>query len=284
MPELASVNGVITPIPEARIPITDRGFLFGDAAYEVIRVYGGRPFTLREHLERLLATCEGMRLAAPPTCDALAAECQRLVDASGLGEAALFIHVSRGPDGQGPSLSDFTRHTVVIRCERPPAWPASHYTDGIKLITVEDSRWVGGALKTVNLLPRVLAFEAARDAGAAEALWVDPDGCIREGLSCNVFAWLEGRLVTPPLTGRILAGITRSTVLGLVDAQGHPAAEDCITVPGIRAAEEVFICSTTREIIPVVRIDDQLIGDGRPGARTRALLTNYREMARGSRG
>ncbi len=280
MPALASVNGVITSISEARIPITDRGFLFGDAAYEVIRVYGGHPFTLREHLDRLLASLAGMRFAAPPTYETPAAACQRLIDASGLDEAALFLHVSRGPDGQGPALADATDHTVVIRCEAPPSWPASHYTDGIKLVTLDDSRWVGGALKTVNLLPRVLAFEAAHEAGAAEALWVDPDGCVREGLSCNVFAWIGGKLVTPPLTGRILAGITRSSVLTLVDAEGHPAVEDCISVPGIRAAEEVFICSTTREIIPVVQIDDTTIGSGCPGSRTMDLLAAYRRRAR----
>jgi len=280
MPALASVNGVISPISEARIPITDRGFLFGDAAYEVIRVYGGRPFTLTEHLERLLTTLTGMRFASPPTLEALAAECQRLIDASGLDEAALFLHVSRGPDGQGPALADATAHTIVIRCEAPPLWPACHYRDGIKLVTLDDSRWTGGALKTVNLLPRVLAFEAAHEAGAAEALWVDPDGCVREGLSCNVFAWIGGRLVTPPLTGRILAGITRSTVLSLVDAEGHPVVEDCVSVPAIQAADEVFICSTTREIIPVVQIDDARIGDGRPGARTMDLLAAYRRMAR----
>lgn len=280
MPELASVNGLVTTIADARIPIMDRGFLFGDAAYEVVRVYDKRPFMLKEHLERLDATCRGMRFANPPSPAAIETDCLELLDASGLSEAAFYIHLSRGNEGQGKTLEQFTRPNVVIRCEAPPDWPESYYADGIKLITMSDLRWSRGDLKTVNLLPRILAFEAAYQAQAAEALWVDPDGRVREGLSCNVFAWQSDTLVTPPLTGRILPGIPRSVILKLASDNNFDVRETPLLLDELLLADEVFICSTTRELIPVVSIDDSIIGNGRPGTRTVQLLDFYRALAR----
>lgn len=279
MPELASVNGVVTPVQEARIPITDRGFLFGDAAYEVVRVYSQRPFLLRPHLQRLMATCQGMRFANLPTLEELEQQCLSLCQQSDLCEAAIFLHVSRGDDGQGKLLAEYTRPNIVIRCEAPPHWPETHYTQGVKLITVKDQRWLRGDLKTVNLLPRILAFEEAFQADAVEALWVDEEGFVREGLSCNVFAWLDDTLVTPPLTGRILPGITRQVILDLAGKQGAHALERKIQVDEILQAQEVFICSTTRELIPVVRIDQTAVAGSAPGARTLSLLDAYRHLA-----
>ncbi len=141
-----------------------------------------------------------------------------------------------------------------------------------------DHRWTRSELKTVNLLPRTLAFEAAREAGALEALWVDGSGCVREGLSCNVFAWLDDSWTTPVLDGHILAGITRSTLLEVCREAGTSTCERCISIDELKGAPEVFISSSTRELMPVVRIDDDLIGDGRPGMRTLELLRRYRAL------
>ena len=146
------------------------------------------------------------------------------------------------------------------------------------MITVEDQRWLRGDLKTVNLLPRILAFEHAFQADAAEALWVDPDGFVREGLSCNVFAWRSGTLTTPPLTGRILPGITRSAVLTLARRAGLTVAEARIPLTRLLNADEAFICSTTREIVPVVQVDEHPIGHGRPGSLTLDLYSHYKAL------
>lgn len=281
MPEpLASVNGVVTPLAEAVVPVTDRGFLFGDAAYEVVRVYEGRPFRLEAHLERLLNTCRGLRFAAVPDAAELARTCRDLVRASGFADASLAIQVTRGRNqGHGP-LAAHTTPTIVVRVEEPPPWPAVWYVDGVALITVPEQRWAHNELKTVNLLPRILAFDDARAKGAAEALWVSEDGAVWEGLSCNVFAVEGGALLTPPLGPHVLAGVTRGAILELAPAAGLVVREQRLPRRDLLRADEVFIASSTREIVPVVRIDDETVGGGRPGPRTLDLHARYRAVVR----
>jgi D-alanine transaminase len=280
MPELASVDGVVTPLAEAVVSITDRGFLFGDAAYEVVRVYGGVPFRLEAHVARLLHSCRGLRFAAVPDAATLARTCRDLIARSGLAEAALGVQVTRGLNGPTGVLSAYRTPSVVVRVERPPAWPAVWYEEGTALVTVPEQRWAHNELKTVNLLPRILAWDDAHAAGAAEALWTSPDGAVLEGLSSNLFAVFGAVLWTPPVGAHVLAGVTRGAVLELAPAAGLTVREERLPYEALRAADEVFTASSTRELVPVVRLDGAGIGAGRPGPRTLDLLARYRALVR----
>lgn len=279
---LASVNGVVTPLAQAVVPVTDRGFLYGDAVYEVVRVYDGHPFRLAAHIARLLASCRGLRFAAVPDAAALAQTCRDLVRASGLADASLALQVTRGPNRPEGALGLYDQPTVVVRVEPPPPWPAVWYMDGVALITVTEQRWAHNELKTVNLIPRILAFDDARARGAVEALWVGPDDAVWEGLSCNVFAVRGAALVTPPLGPHVLAGVTRGAILELAPAAGLEVREERLVRGDLLRADEVFIASSTREIVPVARIDGQPIAAGRPGPRTLDLHARYRALVRSS--
>jgi len=235
---------------------------------------------MTQHLERLRVTCRGLQFAKVPALSDLAADCLDLVRLSGLTDAVLYLHISRGQESFGRKLSDYRSPNVIIRAAHPPAWPKSSYQDGVKVITLGDQRWSRAELKTVNLLPRVLAFEVAKSANAVEALWVDPDSTVHEGLSCNVFAWVNNLLVTPPLSGRVLAGITRSAIFEICRGAGIEFSELPLSLTDLYEAEEAFICSTTRQLMPVVSVDDRTIGSGRPGPKTQDLRRRYRDLVR----
>lgn len=269
------LNGRYVPYEEARVPVEDRGFLFGDGIYEVIKIYRGRPFRLRDHLARLERSAREILLELPDVDWGGVVE--RLVRGGGLADrdATVYIEVSRG---SGPRAHHFppagTPPTVLALARELPGVSPEFRERGATAITHPDLRWARCDIKSVNLLPNVLAKEKAVRAGAYEAILVR-DGVAIEGSSSNFFAVLDGAVVTHPEGPHILSGVTRAAVLGLARDLGYQVVEAPILVADLRRASELFVTSTTAEVMPIVRVDGEPVGDGRPGPVARKLCEAF---------
>jgi D-alanine transaminase len=278
MKPLANVNGQIMPLDEVRITPLDRGFLFGDAVYEVLRVYGGRPFLLDEHLERLAHSLEAIRIGGID----LGRLRRRILDtiaAGPFGEAVVYIQITRGA---APRTHAFPAGAVPLEFLYVEAFEDRHpelRERGAAVITYPDIRWDRCDIKSTNLLGNVLAAQAAKEAGAYEAILYLPDGTITEGSRTSFFGVLGGRLLTAPATSAILPGITRRLILDLARAQAIPIEEHVLTLADLPRVTELFLTGTTSEVLPVVRVDGQPVADGRPGPVTRRLQEAYRRAA-----
>jgi D-alanine transaminase len=275
------LNGRFVPAETATVPLGERGLLFGDGIYEVYRTYEGRPFRMKEHLERLRRSAEAVRLELPEVdWPALHGE---LMERNGLetADATVYIQLTRGapatrkhgfpPSGTAPTF--FVQARAIA-----PLDPALR-RDGAAVITRPDLRWGRCDIKSVNLLPNVLANQEAQEAGAWEALFVR-GGTVTEGTHTNAFAVVSGRLRTHPEGPGILGGITRSAVLEAAGAAGMAAEERGVTTAELATASEVFLTGTTAEVLPVVRIDARPVASGRPGPVAGRLLEAFRSLTR----
>lgn len=280
MRAMASINGQCVPLAEARVPALDRGFLFGDAVYEVIRVYRGKPFLFDEHLARLRRSLEAIRL--PYTdLEGLRLRVLRMISEYGFQEAVIYIHLTRGADHS-------RHHAFPERASPLEFFYVEEFHDdleplrqrGVRAITYPDLRWERCDIKSTNLLPNVLAAQAAREAGAYEALLYLPDGTLLEGSRTSCFGVLEGKLLTAPATPNILPGITRALVLQLAREQRIPVEERVLRLTDLPHVAELFLTGTTSEILPIVQVDAQVIGKGQPGPITRCLQEAYRQLVR----
>jgi D-alanine transaminase len=270
------VSGRFCPLAEASVPLGDRGLLFGDGVYEMYRLYGGRPFRLKEHVERLYRSAQAIRLELPPLdWSAIHAE---LVERNGLAgaDATVYIQVTRGaPSGRGHAFPPSGTPPTVFAIARPFAPPAAGlYEAGAAVITRPDVRWGRCDIKSTNLLPNVLANQEAAEAGAWETVFVR-DGIVTEGSHTNVFVVLDGRLATHPEGPRILSGVTRSAVLELAREEGVPVDERPVLRAALDRASEVFLTGTSAEVMPVVRIDGAPVGGGAPGPIARRLRAAF---------
>ena len=272
----AYVNGQFVALEDARISVLDRGFLFADSVYEVIPVYAGRSFALEAHIARLARSLERLGIANPHDASGWRALIEQLIEANGRGDMAVYVQVSRGASARRDHrIPQDIEPTVVAFCQTRSAPDPATLRDGIAAVTQADTRWAYCTIKSTSLLANVLAADAARAAGAAEAIMVR-DGEVLEGTSSNVFAVIDDRLVTPALRDAILPGITRGLILDLAARAGIEHAEiDGLPVAALRGASEVWITSSTREIFPVTRLDAAVVGTGTPGpvwTRMRACL------------
>jgi D-alanine transaminase len=275
MPDIACLNGTFGPLAEARVPVEDRGYLFGDGVYEVIRTYDGRPFLLPAHLERLARSMAEVRIVPDwdrPTLEGWIAEGVRR---AAYPEAKIYVHVTRGVaprDHVFPAVPPTTLITVTPIHPLPPALLEA----GVAVITTEDIRWGRCDVKSLNLLPNVLARQAARDAGAFEAVFVARDGTVAEGAGSNLFVVQDGVLVTPPLGPHILAGTSRAYLMDVAAGLGIETAERPLPARGLAGADEVLLTGTTIEVVGAVRVDGSPVADGRPGPVTRRLAAAFR--------
>jgi D-alanine transaminase len=276
---LVYLNGRVCPLAEAVVPVTDRGLLFGDGVYEVYRVYGGRPFRMKEHLARLRRSAEAIRLDLPELdWEALhreLAERNRLQTA----DATVYIQATRGaPEGRGhafPPAGTPPTIFVIPRLLRAPS--AALSTGGARVVTRPDLRWGRCDIKSVNLLPNVLANQDAAEVGAWETVFVR-EGMLTEGSHTNVFAVVDGTVRTHPSGPRILGGITREVVLELCQELGIPVLERPIEHAALPRLGEVFLTGTTAEVMPVVQVDETTVAAGRPGPVTRRLHEAFRRL------
>ena len=276
MPNLAWVNGRFLPLEQAVVSVEDRGYQFGDGVYEVIRTYRGQPFQLDAHWARLERSAKAIGLGLPFR----RAEWQRLV-AEGLGRAGhpetkIYLQVTRGVAARDHVFPTGTPPTVVMTFRPMQPLSAALSEAGVGAITLEDERWGRCDIKSVNLLPNLLARQRAKEAGAFEAILLR-DGVVTEGSVSNVAAVTGGRLVTAPEGPRILSGVTRAVILELARKDGIPVEERFVTADELRRADEVFLCGTTVEVLPVVQLDEAMVGIGRPGPVTGRLRLRFKE-------
>lgn len=279
MPDVASVNGRIGRLADARISVQDRGFLFADGVYEVLRTYDGRIFELERHLDRFAASLAGLRIRAPLTRPALRRLLQELHRRSGHRDVKLYIQVTRGVAPRRHAFPHRARPTLVAWAERIPSRRRRTPPPGITVVTMADPRWARCDLKCVALVANVLAKQAALDAGADDAVFVGPGATIREATAANVFVVRGNRVYTQALGRDILAGVSRAVVLELARAAGFGVREVQVRLAALRAAEEVFLSSTMQEIVPVTRIDGRRVGSGRTGPVTRELWRRFQAHA-----
>jgi branched-chain amino acid aminotransferase len=294
-----NLDGTIVQPSDARVSVFDRGFLYGDSIYEVIRTYGGRPFELDAHLVRLRHSAD--RIGLEPKWDArrTAAEIERALDAArggdtpdpaaapwNVGERYLRVVMTRGAGeiGLDPALAVDPVALVIAQALSGP--PARAYAEGVMAAIVGVRRASPQAIdpsaKTGSHLPNVLALREARAAGAYEAFILDDRGFVTEGSSSNVFAVRASKVLTPPLAAGILEGVTRGVVLRIARGLGLEAEETPLRAEDLEGADEVFVTSTIREIVPVVRLGARPVGPGRPGPVTSRLHRAFRELASGT--
>ena len=283
MSSTVMIDGRIVPPERAVVSVFDRGFLYGDSVFETLRSYQGRVFALDAHLERLARSAERVLIPLPASLNTLKAELLQAVQAHGRPEAYVRVILSRGVGrtlGLDPELAQTpTRVVLVTELTLPPA---ELYEHGIAAITFRaerpsDAPGVADA-KIGNYLLAVLAMRKARAEGAAEALLEDAQGYLLEGSTSNLFAVFRGTLVTPPTSAAILPGITRARVLNLA-RQSLPVEERALHKSELAQADEVFITSSIRELLPVVRVDGRMVGPGVPGPITLDLLARFRAAA-----
>ncbi|RDV01187.1 D-amino-acid transaminase [Undibacter mobilis] len=282
MSRIAYVNGRYLPHAEAGVSIDDRGFQFADSVYEVCEIIGGKLVDERRHMARLQRSLDLLNMARPLTERALAVVMRETIRRNRVVNGVVYVQVSRGairrdfpfpPEGTPPTLVVTARSNDLSKIE-------ARADKGIAVVTVPDERWRHVDIKSVSLLPNVLAKQAARDKGAQEAWLVDAKGYVTEGASSS--AWIvtrDGVLVTRPLAGEILPGVTRSVVLDLVAEQGLGFEERAFTVEEAYAAREAFITSASQSVMPVTQIDGRPVGNGAPGLVARGLRRDYHSKA-----
>lgn len=275
MPSLVYLNGNYMDFSEARVSVEDRGFQFGEGVYEVVRCYRGGPFRLGQHLKRLAASAQAIRLNLPHTVEKLGSIAEQLLQKSGLQEASLYIQVTSGAAPRAHYLPVDPEPTLVMTVR--DIGPLPDRAAGVTVITVPDDRWLHCNVKSTNLLPNTLAKRRARESGAFEAIFVGPEAAVHEGSSSNIFAVSQKALMTPDLSHNILPGITRAIVLETARDLGYRVEERKITLEELYRAEEVFITSTVMELIPVLEVDRSKIGTGMPGPVWRELYQAYKQ-------
>jgi D-alanine transaminase len=279
MPDIGFLNGRFMPLEQTLVSVEDRGFQFGDGVYEVIRTYQGIPFQLEAHLARLERSAKAIGLTMPYQVRDWQNFVTEGIKRSGFEESKVYIQVTRGVAPRDHAFPPAAGSTAVITVRAmKPLDPALHAT-GVGAITMEDLRWGRCDIKSVNLLPNVMAKQRAKEAGAFEAIFVR-DGLVTEGAVSNVMVMRAGVLFTAPEGERILSGVTRTLVLDLARKEGVPLRERAVTVEELRGADEIFLSGTTVEILAVVRVDSTVVGDGRPGKLT-SLLSDRFQHARG---
>ena len=281
MSRIAYVNGRYLPRERASVSIEDRGFQFADGVYEVCEVRAGRIIDERRHMARLDRSLSELRIARPMSPAALAAVMRETISRNRVRDGIVYVEITRGaarrdfpfPPGIRPSLIVTARSNDLARIEQMAA-------DGVAVVTVPDIRWGRVDIKSVALLPNVLAKQAAREQGAREAWLVDTQGRVTEGASSN--AWIvarDGKVVTHPLGQDILPGITRAVVLDVIKAQGLAFEERAFTLEEAYAAREAFITSASQIVIPVVAINGRPVGNGAPGLIAAALRRDFHRHA-----
>lgn len=274
---LVYLNGTYLPLNEAKVPVLDRGFLFGDGVYEVIPVYGGRPFRLEEHLRRLDHSLAGIRMVSPLSDGEWAEVFRRLI--GGPGDQYIYLQVTRGVQPKRDhAIPAEIEPTVFVMCSPIAPIPL----DGIRAVTVPDIRWLRCDIKAITLLSNVLLRQEAVDLGAAEAILVR-DGRVTEGAASNIFIVKEGVVITPPKSSEILPGITRDLVLELARAEGIPAEERSFSLEELKAAEEIWMTSSTREVLAVIELDGNPVGSGQPGPVWKRIQSIYQAYKQGLR-
>lgn len=270
----AYINGKFVTPDEPVIPIDERGHQFGDGVYEVIRIYNGKPFMLEEHLDRLYQSAHAIKLKFDTDREILKKTMVELIEKSSLINLDLYIQITRGIASRNHLFPD---SPVSISMTAKPFRIIPITNEGASVSIYPDERWANCYIKSLNLLPNILAKQAAYEKGFLEAILVR-DGKVTEGTSSNVYIVKDSSIITTPLSNHILSGITRMAVKKLADEMGIPFIEKHFTPDEMIQADEIFITSTTLEIMPITRVDDYQVNEGELGPITTSLKKRFSQL------
>lgn len=271
MPELAYVNGEITDLYEAKVSFMDHGYLFGYGVYEALKVYNGKPFSVEEHMDRFERSMKEIRIKPELSREDTVKIIYDLVEKSELQDAFVYLQITRGVGprnnpslpGAKPTLSMFVAYLAPL--------PDKVRQEGVKAVLVKDDRWAHPHIKSLNLLPNILAKQIAEENNAYEAILFSEDGVVTEGASSNVYAVFKDTIVTRPTDGKILSGITRLVLCKIIEQNGFKYKEEYFTIDELKKADEVFITNSGAEVLAVTDIDGYKIGSGLCGPITKKL-------------
>jgi D-alanine transaminase len=270
------LNGDFLPIEDACIPVLDRGFIFGDGVYEVIPVYSHKPFRLTEHLFRLQHSLDGIRLQNPYSNKEWSSVLEQIIAGNEGEDQYLYLHITRGIARRDHAFPKGVAPTVFIMSNPLLPPPVELLATGVAAITANDNRWLRCDIKAISLLPNVLLRQMAVDAGAMETVLLR-EGFMTEGAASNIFLVKDEILLAPPKNHLMLPGITYDIVLELAAAEQIPCEVRAISEYELRTAQELLLTSSTREIMPITRLDGKKVGQGRPGAMFARLYRLYQD-------
>ncbi|PVZ72109.1 D-amino acid aminotransferase [Pelagibaculum spongiae] len=280
MQPVAWLNGEFLPQSEARISPMDRGFLFADGIYEVVPVFAGKPLAIEQHLIRLTQSLESIQHPNPLSIEQWTTTIEQLIEKNGGGDIGVYIQVTRGSyqkrTHQFPPLEN-TQPTVFMTASSLPAFSAEAIGNGFHAITSDDFRWGRCDIKSVALLGHCMLRQQSFEQDAIETL-LEKDGWLTEGTSSNVFLIKDGRLLTPKADLRILNGITRQLVIDLARQADIPVEIRDIHIEALFKADEVFITSSTKDLLPIVKIDNKTVANGQPGPIWEKLTQTYQQL------
>jgi len=286
MPGKVYMNGDLVAKEQAAVSVYDHGLLYGDGVFEGIRVYGGKVFLLEEHVTRLYESALAIRLEIPIAPEAMTRAVEETVAANGIEDGYVRLIVTRGSGTLGLDIRRTSDPQVIVIADTISLYPAEYYEQGLELITASTIRNHPSALnpriKSLNYLNNILAKIEATDQGKIEALMLNHKGEVSECTGDNIFLLKQGVLKTPPPDAGILEGITRNAVIRLAEQEGMTVEQVPLVRHDVYIADECFLTGTAAEVIPVVKVDGRVIGDGVPGPGTRRLLELFQQLTRGN--
>ena len=269
------LNGEYLPISEAKVSVLDRGFIFADGVYEVIPIYGRRPFRLHQHLDRLSNGLKSLQIPAPFPDIEITKIIEKIVSLATSEDQSIYLQITRGVAPRDHAFPGKITPTVFIM-SNPLTEPDIDTVKGINAITLDDIRWQWCHLKTISLLPNVLLRQQAYDQDASEALLIR-DGMVTEGAASNLLIVKNGEIITPPKDHQLLPGVTRDLIIEIAARDHLPYRERSITLEELQQADEIWISSSTKEIVPIIQLDGIAIGNGQPGPVWRGIVERYRK-------
>jgi len=278
------IAGKLYDKEDAKISVYDHGFLYGDGVFEGMRVYGGKVFRLEEHLDRLWNSAKAIWLEVPISKEEMADAVNQTVGTNGIDDGYVRLVVSRGAGTLGLDPNKTSNPQVIVIADRIVLYPDEYYEKGLEIITVSTIRSHPTALnpriKSLNYLNNILAKIEGIQAGCVEALMLNHKGEVAECTGDNIFLVSRGQLLTPPIDAGILEGITRDVVIELAKKENITVRQIPLTKHDVYIADECFLTGSAAEVVPVVKVDSRKIGDGKPGATTRRLMSLFREATR----
>lgn len=274
--QLVYLNGEYLPLNEAKVSVLDRGFIFGDGVYEVIPAYGSKALRFDHHMQRLQNSLDAVRIINPLSNDQWQQIIDKLIADTHSQDQYVYLHITRGVASRDHQFPEETQPTVFVMSSVLHPVDAKLLKNGITAVTLDDIRWQHCNIKAIALLPNILLRQQAVDKDAKEAILIR-DGNMTEGAASNVFIVTNGVIKTPPKDNKLLPGITRDLVVELAQTHNIPIEETIISEKEFLAADEIWLTSSTKEILPVTQINEQQVGNGKPGAVWQDMFQKYQD-------
>ncbi|MFK7793842.1 MAG: D-amino acid aminotransferase [Gammaproteobacteria bacterium] len=273
---IAYLNGDYLPLDECKVSVLDRGFIFGDAIYELIPIYNSKPFCIEAHLIRLNHSLDQTKISNPHTESDWQQIINKLIESSGLEQLSVYLQITRGVAKRDHVFPVNTKPTVFAMTNPWPAVNPDMYKKGLTVVTAQDIRWNRCDIKVTSLLANVMNKQQAAESNADEAIMIR-DGYVLEGAATNVFVVKDGQVFTAPKNNLILPGITRDVVVDILNENNIPLFEQAVTLVQLADADEVWITSSTKECAPVTTVDEKMVGTGTPGELWKTVYDLYQQ-------